>query len=75
MKPEFPNSTERMVKSRAQRREQGMSQISVWITAEQKELLDRIAKGMDGTLSDAAQALIFKNTKQLMALGLFHEQR
>ena len=63
-------SAEKMADIRVRQKARGRTQITIWVTDEQHELLNRLAKDMSASMSDAAQLLIFKNLRQLKALGV-----
>lgn len=58
---------ERVALARKRKGAEGMVQVNIWVTKEQKRFLNRFAEDMEITLSEAAQFMIFKTTKHLEA--------
>lgn len=50
---------------RERRRDEGLQEINLWVTADQKAFLRRLSEDMGVSMSEAAQLLIFKTSKHL----------
>ena len=61
------NSTERMRRFREKRKQEGMEEISVWLTQSQLRVLRSMAASMEISQSEVAQFLITKNSRYLEA--------